>query len=100
MRSVFTLVKYNPRLIEDLKTLTPLEKYLIYELSNPDVGTSFSDDWVRRVIRRLTKKYGDFIVDYADAEIEGTDNAERIVIEAFKRAGFVNYYNENPFEEG
>jgi len=39
-------------------------------------------------------------VDYADVGIEGTDNAERIVIEAFKRAGFVNYYNENPFEEG
>jgi len=38
-------------------------------------------------------------VDYADVEVEGTDNAERIVIEAFKRAGFVNYYNENPFEE-
>ncbi len=70
MRSVFTLVKYNPKLMADLKTLTPLEKYLIYELSNPDVGTSFGDDWVRRIIRRLTKKYGDFIVDAATIEIE------------------------------
>lgn len=50
MRSVFTLVKYNPKLMADLKILTPLEKYLIYELSNPDVGTSFGDDWVRRII--------------------------------------------------
>ena len=46
MRSVFTLVKYNSKLMADLKTLTPLEKYLIYELSNPDVGASFGDDWV------------------------------------------------------
>lgn len=102
MRSVFTLVKYNPKLMADLKTLTPLEKYLIYELSNPDVGTSFGDDWVRRIIRRLTKKYGDFIVDAATIEIEHaseeTEDAIYLAVkEALKQQGFVDYYNDNPF---
>ena len=102
MRSVFTLVKYNPKLMADLKTLTPLEKYLIYELSNPDVSTSFGDDWVRRIIRRLTKKYGDFIVDAATIEIEHasekTEDAIYLAVkEALKKQGFVDYYNDNPF---
>ena len=103
MKSVFTLVKYNPKLMADLKTLTPLEKYLIYELSNPDVGTSFGDDWVRRIIRRLTKKYGDFIVDAATIEIEhASEETEDAIYLAVKKAltkqGFVDYYNNNPFE--
>jgi len=102
MRSVFTLVKYNPKLMADLKTLTPLEKYLIYELSNPDVGTSFGDDWMRRIIRRLTKKYGDFVVDAATIEIEHaseeTEDAIYLAVkEALKQQGFVDYYNDNPF---
>jgi len=101
MRSVFTLVKYNPKLIADLKTLTPKEKYLIYELSNPDVGTSFSEDWMRRIIRRLTKKYGDFVVDAATIEIEHaseeTEDAIYLAVkEALKKQGFVDYYNDNP----
>ena len=102
MRSVFTLVKYNPKLMADLKTLTPLEKYLIYELSNPDVGTAFGDDRVRRIIRRLTKKYGDFIIDAATIEIEHANEETEDVIyfavkEALKKQGFVDYYNDNPF---
>ena len=52
------------------------------------------------MLKKLKARYGDFIVGYAEVGVEGTDNAERMVIEAFKRAGFVNYYNENPFEEG
>jgi len=101
MRSIFTLVKYNPKLMADLKTLTPLEKYLIYELSNPDVGTSFGDDRVRRIIRRLTKKYGDFIADAATIEIEHASEETEDVIyfavkEALKKQGFVDYYNDNP----
>jgi len=103
VRSVFTLVKYNPKLMADLKTLTPLEKYLIYELSNPDVGASFGDDWVRGIIRRLTKKYGDFIVDAATIEIEhaSEDTGDAIYLavkEALKQQGFVDYYNDNPFK--
>ncbi|RLG02009.1 MAG: hypothetical protein DRN49_00020 [Thaumarchaeota archaeon] len=103
MRSVFTLVKYNPKLMADLKTLTPLEKYLIYELSNPDVGTSFSDDYVQRIIRQLTKKYGDFIVDTATIEIEHaseeTEDAIYLAIkETLNQKGFVDYYNDNPFK--
>ena len=102
MRSVFTLVKYNLKLMAVLKTLTPLEKYLIYELSNPDIGTSFGDDWVRRIIRRLTKKYGDFVVDAATIEIEHaseeTEDAIYLAVkEALKQQGFVDYYNDNPF---
>jgi len=102
MRSAFTFVKYNPKLMADLKTLTPLEKYLIYELSNPDVCTSFSDDWVRRIIRRLTKKYRDFIIDAATIEIEhASEEAEDAIYlaikEALKQHGFVDYYNDNPF---
>ena len=99
MRSVFILVKYNPKLMADLKTLTPLEKYSIYELSNPDVGTSFSDDWAQRIIRWLTKKYGNFIVDAATIEIEHaseeTEDAIYLAVkEALKQQGFVDYYND------
>jgi len=99
MRRVFTFIKYNAKLLAEREKLTSLEKSLIVRDTDPDVIHRFTPK-EKEVLAKLKAKYGDFIVDYADVEIEGTDNAERIVIEAFKRAGFVNYYNENPFEEG
>jgi len=99
MRTVFTFVKYNEKLLADKEELTQLEKSLIIRDTDPDVIHRFTPE-EKEVLKKLKARYGDFIVDYADVEIEGTDNAERIVVEAFKRAGFVNYYNENPFEEG
>ena len=96
---VFYFIKYNARLLAEREKLTSLEKSLIVRDTDPDVIHKFSEE-EKDVLAKLKAKYGDFIVDYADLEVEGTDNAERIDIEAFKRAGFVNYYNENPFEEG
>jgi len=98
MKSVYTFIKYNAKLLAERKKLTSLEKSLIVRDTDPDVIHRFTPE-EKEVLAKLKAKYGDFIVDYADVEIEGTDNAERIVIDAFKRAGFVNYYNENPFEE-
>ena len=102
MRSVCTFVKYSEKLLADINNLTPLEKYLIYELSNPDVGTFFEEEWVRKIIRRLDKKYGEFVVDAATVEVEhASEEVEDVIFdavrEALKEHGFVDYYGDNPF---
>jgi len=40
----------------------------------------------KRCSSKAESEMRDFIVDYADVEVEGTDNAEQIVIEAFKKS--------------
>ena len=102
MRSVCTFVKYSEKLLAVINTLTPLEKYLIYELSNPDVGTFFEEECVRRIIRQLDKKYGEFVIDAATLEVEhASEEIEDVIFdsarEALKKYEFVDYYGDNPF---
>ena len=102
METVWTFVKYNPKLLAELDKLSPLEKYLIRETSNPDTFTEFGDEWVERKIRELQRKYGRFteksvtiMVDHADEQTE--DIIYEAVREELEEHGFVDYYEGNPF---
>ena len=102
METVWTFVKYNPKLLAELDKLSPLEKYLIREMSNPDTLTEFGDEWVERKIRELQRKYGRFteksvtiMVDHADEQTE--DIIYEAVREELEKHGFVDYYEGNPF---
>jgi len=96
MRTVFTFIKYNERLLADKAKLTERERKLIIRDTDPYAIHKFTPE-EEEMLAKLKDRYGNFIIEYAEVEVEGTSNVEKIITEAFKKAGFVDYYNENPF---
>jgi len=106
MESEFAFVKYNEKLLKHKEELTPLEKYLIKELSDPSTYTSFEEPWIKQIINNLRRRFGNEYGDFTEAsiilKIEGASDEEeeiirRAVADALAAKGFVDYDNNNPF---
>jgi len=98
MRSVFSFIKYNERLMEDIEKLTKEEKEVIYRRTDPFTIRKFTDEKMQ-ILMDLEKKYGKFTKSYSEVEIEGPDEVEEIIFQAMQQAGYIEYYTNNPFKE-